>query len=117
MVSFHSTRFSSLYNQLYVQSLVPKVMETLNPWSRFTKWIDDSAAYICLAMLLIEGFKILTYSVSFIQNVYRQGVAQAIFCCWAVCFPSWATTPATPAESGPREAPRATSRSLGPQGP
>ena len=103
--------------QFSLQNLVPKVMETLNPWSRFTKWIDDSAAYICLAMLLIEGFKILTYSVSFIQNVYRQGVAQAIFCCWAVCFPSWATTPTTPAESGPWEAPRAASGAMAPQGP
>lgn len=63
-------RATNLYTedtQYLLQNLVPKVMEAMTPWTRFTKWIDDSAAYIGRTRLLSEGFRTLTYSISFIS--------------------------------------------------
>ena len=73
-----------------LSSLTPeKMLESLNPWARFKAWLDESAAFLCLIVLILEGTKVVTYLITFANNLYRQGFVAALFCCVSLMFPKW----------------------------
>ena len=46
-----------------------KALESLNMWARFEKWLDESAAWLCLLVLVLEDCKMAAYILTFLQNL------------------------------------------------
>ena len=81
-----------LYNDgttFTLTNLIPKVVGELDVWSRFKRWLEEQAAILSLIVLTIEGVKMLTYAVSFCQNLYKEGIWAAMYCLFSCLFPAW----------------------------
>jgi hypothetical protein len=72
-----------------LNNLIPAITSELDFWGRAKKWLEEQAALLCLLVLVLEGLKMLTYLVSFFQNLWKDGLCAALFCIFNCLFPAW----------------------------